>query len=179
MTNHPDKFRRLARRVWTAFHGPIPKGHQIHHKDLDETNFALDNLECLSIVEHRKRHIKTGLPRPCECQRCKTVFANPWPYKPARFCSNACKAAARRASGVDDEWRLCVRCGGAFEVNKYSKQRYCSQECSPNGLYERKTFKFTCRTCGQPSKASDRRAIYCSTKCRKRYDRHSGKLAVS
>lgn len=47
-----------------------------------------------------------------------------------RFCSNKCKSAYRRRSGVDNETRKCECCGKEFEVNKYSKQRFCSRSCS-------------------------------------------------
>lgn len=45
------------------------------------------------------------------------------------FCSNNCKAAYRRASGVDNEERICPICGKTFVVNKYSKTKTCSREC--------------------------------------------------
>lgn len=47
-----------------------------------------------------------------------------------RFCSNRCKSAWRRASGVDDETRNCAYCGKQFTVNKYSKTKCCSRACS-------------------------------------------------
>lgn len=46
-----------------------------------------------------------------------------------KFCSNNCKAAARRKSGVDNETRKCVVCGKEFVTNKYSVQRTCSRRC--------------------------------------------------
>ena len=47
-----------------------------------------------------------------------------------RFCSNACKSAWRRASGVDDEDRVCVECGEGFRTNRYSKTVTCSPACA-------------------------------------------------
>ena len=44
-----------------------------------------------------------------------------------RFCSGKCKAAWRRASGVDDETRNCAECGEEFTVNKYSRVRTCGK----------------------------------------------------
>lgn len=46
-----------------------------------------------------------------------------------RFCSNKCKAAHRRKSGIDNEIRQCEYCGKEFEVNKYAKTRTCSRSC--------------------------------------------------
>lgn len=47
-----------------------------------------------------------------------------------RFCSNKCKSAFRRMSGVDNETRKCVVCGKEFECNKYSKKQKCDN-CIP------------------------------------------------
>lgn len=41
------------------------------------------------------------------------------------FCSNKCKAAFRRASGVDDITKICERCGNEYRANKYQKTKYC------------------------------------------------------
>lgn len=48
----------------------------------------------------------------------------------AVYCSNKCKSAARRASGVDNEERNCVHCGSAYQCNKYTKSKTCSIACS-------------------------------------------------
>lgn len=52
------------------------------------------------------------------------------------FCSNKCKSAWRRKSGIDNETRICESCGCEYETNKYSKQRTCSKTCS-NKKYPR------------------------------------------
>lgn len=46
-----------------------------------------------------------------------------------KFCGKNCKAAFRRASGVDNETRACATCGGLFEANRYARVKYCSDEC--------------------------------------------------
>lgn len=47
-----------------------------------------------------------------------------------RFCSNNCKAAWRRESGVDDEIRKCAFCGKEFTANKYTAKKFCTRECA-------------------------------------------------
>jgi hypothetical protein len=61
------------------------------------------------------------------CDWCKKSFVAAQGH--ARLCSNKCAAAERRASGVDDEDRSCVSCGGTFRVNRYSKVKTCSRPC--------------------------------------------------
>lgn len=42
-----------------------------------------------------------------------------------KFCSNNCRSAYRRKSGVDDIERKCIKCGRSFKVNKYRKTKKC------------------------------------------------------
>lgn len=46
-----------------------------------------------------------------------------------RFCSNNCKSAYRRKSGVDNETRKCIKCGKEYTCNKYSCRKMC-KDCS-------------------------------------------------
>lgn len=43
----------------------------------------------------------------------------------SKFCSNKCKAAWRRSSGLDDIVKNCTICGGEYTANKYQKTKYC------------------------------------------------------
>lgn len=46
-----NKFVLKHRWVWEQYHGPIPKGMQIHFKDGDRTNCDIDNLEIISAAD--------------------------------------------------------------------------------------------------------------------------------
>lgn len=72
---------------------------------------------------------KAHIPQPKNCQHCGSVFLTRKQGHRDKFCSNACKSAYRRASGVDDEQRTC-HCGSSFTVNRYSKARSCSRSCA-------------------------------------------------
>lgn len=63
------------------------------------------------------------------CEHCGAAFNTPWAGK-TRFCSNNCRTAARRASGVDNVEMVCVTCGGGFVANKHDKPRNCSKTCA-------------------------------------------------
>lgn len=47
----------------------------------------------------------------------------------SKFCSNRCKSAYRRKSGIDNVERKCVICGKVFMTNKYRKSVCCSHSC--------------------------------------------------
>lgn len=61
------------------------------------------------------------------CEQCNDVFDG---ISHSRFCSNKCKSAWRRDSGIDDEQRRCPQCDVTFIVNKYSKKVCCSRSCA-------------------------------------------------
>jgi hypothetical protein len=60
------------------------------------------------------------------CEYCGAGFQG---LSHSRFCSGKCKAAWRRAQGVDDEMRACVVCKTEFRVNRFSRSRSCSPDC--------------------------------------------------
>ncbi len=64
------------------------------------------------------------------CESCGGDVRRQGVIRKGRFCSNACKSAHRRASGVDAQGRECAYCGAAFSANRYSKTRTCGRACA-------------------------------------------------
>lgn len=82
---------------------------------------------------HKKqgKHISEVVkPKRYVCKNCGKEFYSKPMGQNHDFCSNACRAAYRRKSGVDNELRICEICGKHFLVSKYSKTRFCSKECA-------------------------------------------------
>lgn len=61
-TEDPSTWRTLAVVLWEQAHGPIPKGHHVHHKNRNKLDDILGNLECLSNAEHMREHAKDFQP---------------------------------------------------------------------------------------------------------------------
>lgn len=81
---------------------------------------------------HSKKQLETyknAKPKMFKCLNCGKKF-EALPFGKHEFCSNPCKSAHRRKSGVDNETRICEICGKEFITNKYSKVRFCSKECT-------------------------------------------------
>ena len=62
------------------------------------------------------------------CQSCGDVFQGK--AGTSKFCSNNCKSAARRESGVDLVTKECARCGERFISQKYYNICHCSRNCA-------------------------------------------------
>lgn len=78
--------------------------------------------------EHGKETFGKRLAIEAKCERCGSEYKTKGNGRD-RFCSLKCKAAARRAAGIDNVPRACRRCGKLFEVDRYVKKVYCSAEC--------------------------------------------------
>ncbi|WP_425613472.1 HNH endonuclease signature motif containing protein [Anatilimnocola sp. NA78] len=51
--------REIHLLVWEAFHGPVPAGEQINHKDRDKHNPVIDNLEPLPPSKNKEHQHAT------------------------------------------------------------------------------------------------------------------------
>lgn len=89
-------------------------------------------------AEQYEKHCKAALSKKVEvtCEFCGASFQGA--AGKARFCSNKCRAASRRASGVDEVTKQCPVCGGSFTRNKYTISETCSASCGRT-LYVRRS----------------------------------------
>lgn len=78
---------------------------------------------------HQKETIENLEPKKYICKYCGKAFYK-LPLGGSKFCSNNCKSAYRRKTGVDNEKRICAVCGKEFYANKYAKTKTCSKECA-------------------------------------------------
>lgn len=82
---------------------------------------------------HREQYKKTlgnRKPQKFKCKYCGIEYES-MNNGINSFCSNKCKSAWRRESGIDNEPRKCIICGEEFICNKYSKKGKCNN-CTPN-----------------------------------------------
>lgn len=133
-----DKHRPLHRDIWEAAHGKIPDGYEIHHIDGNKDNNELSNLQCMTVAEHRRLHMKKSRAKgtlfPLKykriCAECGKEFMAT--RKNVRFCSSECQTIYPRSQGA--EIRICAVCGKEFATYKYGKSRFCSNECMNRGM---------------------------------------------
>ncbi|HEX3102538.1 MAG TPA: HNH endonuclease signature motif containing protein [Pyrinomonadaceae bacterium] len=88
--------------------------------------------------EHGKRiYVKRPLVERV-CNLCAKKYRTRNRHPSEQFCSNKCKAANRRATGVDNIEITCAECGHLFTKNKYSKTLTCSGRCAALGRERKK-----------------------------------------
>ena len=116
--------------------------HEVWGGRRDEFIAHLERIRPLTKAWHRSpegiaKHREIGAlayrnfqGKPKRCLHCGKEFITRKTGHQDRYCSNACKSAYRRVSGVDNETRQCACCGQDFTINKYSKARCCSRHCA-------------------------------------------------
>jgi hypothetical protein len=91
---------------WRKAHGPIPPGYEVHHRDHDPSNDALDNLSCVSAEMHRHHHAyhtRLNSQTPWwRCSHCGAIFQQACRGKgvPRKFCSQACHYASKKGKPI-------------------------------------------------------------------------------
>ena len=78
--------------------------------------------------EHGVEAFAKRKPVTLNCNHCKNDFQTKM-LGDVKFCSNNCKSANRKASGIDNVKRICVVCQVEFECNKYNHQVKCKRGC--------------------------------------------------
>ena len=132
----------LHRRIYEEHHGPIPKGHHVHHVDLDPTNNHPSNLVALTPSEHRKVHPGHDLQSPENLALLDSI--RPLSHESARQNGLYSRIGKKRWEGISpeeraqivkDQWakietktKPCEWCGEDFTY-KRRDARFCSSKC--------------------------------------------------
>jgi hypothetical protein len=90
--------QRLSRHIWIEYRGPIPEGHEIHHRNEITTDDRLNNYSCLTKANHARGHgmqrnhlaeYTATIAKEVVCRRCGNKAIRRSGH--ASFCSKACK----------------------------------------------------------------------------------------
>lgn len=131
-----------------------PSDHINEHMDDERREWCINNLAVNARPKasawhkdpaNRQHHVEIGgmayknfSPEDKACEQCRKMFKPKKLGSLDRFCSNSCKSAHRRDSGVDDIERECGFCMCKLTANKYSKTRFCSKSCKMKNQWSKK-----------------------------------------
>lgn len=87
--------------------------------------------------KHAKNVIENLKEKEYTCKHCGKEFVH-LPLGTNKFCSNKCKSAWRRKSGIDNINKKCIICGEEFISNKYDKVYTCSSSCANKLAWEKR-----------------------------------------
>lgn len=163
----------LHRYLWEKANGKIPEGYEIHHKDGDKRNNDLDNLEMLTVTDHRERH-NSEMSEERRQQLRDNVLKNALPA-----------AIEWHGSEQGIEWHKdhyekykykfhtkvevkCKHCGKEVTAGSNGRNRFCSNGCKSK--YRKATgvddVIRKCVTCGKEFKVNKySKTANCSRSC--------------
>lgn len=123
---------RLHVYIWNKYHGDIPKGYQIHHKDENKDNNEIDNLMCMTQKGHLRWHGE-NIPDSrlkkwqanMSAQREKTKA---WHSSPEGIAWHK-KHAEKINFAKRGKTKMVCECCGKIFVSGKRHGKYCSPEC--------------------------------------------------
>lgn len=126
------KWGYLHRHVYEDNFGPIPDGHQVHHRDGDPLNNAPANLVALTRKGHMAAH---WTPERRDDQR-QRFIAQAHPAAREWHLSERGRALHRRLGKKSWEGKKrvpapapCAHCGKPFDTYYPTRARFCSNRC--------------------------------------------------
>ncbi len=127
--------KRLHRYVYEKYHGPIPEGYHVHHKDLKKSNNDLDNLGLLSAGKHETLHgiQNSSDPNWVNWAR-ENLRQNAVPRAAEWHKSEKGRAWhrehwAENLGEVEMKEYVCKHCGEKFVRKLNRTNRFCSNKC--------------------------------------------------
>ena len=79
----------------------------------------------------KKQHQNGAFKKELICTNCGKIYLGEIRKNGGNtFCSNNCKSAYRRKSGVDNIIKVCPICNSNFKTDKYKPATTCSRSCA-------------------------------------------------
>ena len=147
--------RLLHRRIWIDAYGDIPAGMQVHHKNGDWSDNAIENLELVSESEHKSAHMTANMSDPEFRARAfqglelARVKAAEWHGSEEGIAWHK-EHGKRTWEGRTPAKATCSVCGAEFESFFPERARFCSRSCEQKQSFQRhKTATANCAMCGK------------------------------
>ena len=149
-----DAERLLHRRIWIDSVGPIPEGHEVHHKDENWRNNDIDNLELRLGRDHRSHHARERWKDAGMAEKMRAGLVNAIKRAPAWHASEEGRAWHAKnavAAWEKREWgsAKCTVCGVDYKTPFPERAAYCTKACENKAVRARHQVENTCVQCGK------------------------------
>ena len=134
-TKNPHSY--LHRAVYESHYGEIAEGHHIHHKDGDDRNNAIENLESVPGGEHLSRHMRSPERREISRQNIKkaSIHSKVWHASEEGrewHRKHGIKTWEKRAGKKIQ--KTCLLCSKEYEAY-WEHSKYCATGCKAKARY--------------------------------------------
>ena len=156
--------------IWEFYNKKeVPKGYEIHHKDGNHFNNNIDNLECISIREHHKKHF-TKDEKFDKFLQAGQEARKEW-HKSEEGKKWHSEHAKEQWENKEEIEKQCKECGKIFKT-KQTWAEYCCDLCGEKWRrkHKRITYKRNCIVCGKEfeatkQKPSSKERLTCCRTC--------------
>ena len=148
--------RLLHRRIWTEHNGEIPSDHHIHHINKNWRDNRIENLECISRIDHQRMHMIERFQ--CPEFRKESLYqlniaqekAKVWHASPDGIKWHSENGKNMWNNRISKEF-VCKICGKQFFSKNRGKVFCCSLKCTTKLRNQKGKIKFesACRYCGK------------------------------
>ena len=134
---------RLHRVVWEFHFGVIPDGNHVHHADGDRANNQIENLQCISYINHLsgEHGAESGIRGKKSIDKAR-LFASKWhgSEEGRKWHSQHYDKHIRPIMDKTVD-AVCQHCGAAYQVNatKVNQGKFCGNNCKARALRKRRS----------------------------------------
>lgn len=167
--------------IYEHFSGKkVEKGYEVHHKDGNHFNNNYENLECLTISEHRKIHAKDRKP--------PTDFHGQDKAREWHGSKKGIEWHREHGRMVMENRELvsvsCKECGAGYKTKRPEVAEFCTTRCRQrfyrsNGIGMVDKICNCCNSSFKTQKRSKKEAVSCSRRCSVRFAIENKALIVN
>lgn len=126
---------RAHRYVYAKYHGPIPEGYHVHHKDEDKSNNDIDNLELMLAGDHLTYHGLKNAANPEWLEWSRNNMATKARPAASEWHGSEAGLAWHREHAkcsimaIEPRDFVCEQCGTGFRTRPTGQNKFCSNAC--------------------------------------------------
>ncbi len=124
---------RAHQWVWINYHGPIPKGYHVHHRNEDKSDNRIENLELIHKSRHASYHMSSAerkLKSALVCDKIRPL-TKVWHASEEGKTWHKLHALKNKFGKWEDKEYQCKHCANKFTSSKKfgNGTLFCSNAC--------------------------------------------------